>query len=218
MEPELTLRAPRHFTMREAVMENLVAGGIALVSIFLVTSFFSLVAFVATRSGHLDHALLISICILWWISFVACSVLLLPLGCNIYTARLVRAYVDKPKNGGRSLIVQISLSPPLYDGTRHFMEDADDVGYLHFSEGGLTFVGDSISLNLPYEHIERIEDSNVGFRGLWVCGRRIRVYTRAVASYDSFEFLERQSFRLKTSQRVSGEILKALMMRTQLQA
>ena len=107
---------------------------------------------------------------------VAATAYFLPFGLgNAHVTRLVQSLhpaAGKTENG---FIVQLTLSPRIRSGLRAILDDADDIGYLSFTESGLLFQGDSVNLSVPFDHIEQVRPQNIGLRGLFVYGRRIKV-------------------------------------------
>jgi hypothetical protein len=102
--------------------------------------------------------------------------------------------------------VQLTLSPRIRTGIRSALEDADDVGYLSFSGSGLVFRGDSVKLSLPFDCVEEVRPHNIGLRGLFVYGRRIRVVISGLPNVDSIELAERSSLLLPTSRKVTRKL------------
>lgn len=90
------------------------------------------------------------------------------------------------------------------------MEDADDVGLLWFSEESLFFQGDHISLKVPYAKIKAFSRHNVGSRGLWICGQRIRLDVDGLADHQYVEFYERQSKTVQSARKISKLIVDEL--------
>jgi hypothetical protein len=90
------------------------------------------------------------------------------------------------------------------------MEDADDVGHLWITDEVLSFAGDHVSIALPLDSIQGVSIRNVGWRGLWVAGKRIRITANAVDGVTNLEFVERQSATAVSSQRISAAIIREL--------
>ena len=90
---------------------------------------------------------------------------------------------------------------PVQNGFR--LEDADDIGYLGFSATELRYHGDSVRLTVPFECIKAVMPQNIGLRGLFVYGRRIRVVVADLPETESFEFAERSSWVLPASRATS---------------
>jgi hypothetical protein len=211
MEPKLTVGEPRHFGTREVMLVNIFATGVALLPFGAMLAI-GIVVFVASlRFGLVPLGFFVCLGL-----FGGMAVLLLPFANNYYVARLVRRHIARPENAEDTFIVQIALNPRVYGGLRGFLEDADDVGYLRFADDGLAFEGDSVNVRLPYDRIDRIEDCNVGVRGFWVVGRRVRVYTKSLPPYCYIEFLEREGLSIRRTRQVSDSIIQAIMRGTRL--
>jgi len=138
---------------------------------------------------------------------VALTAVYLPLGQgNAYLARLVSSWGAEAPAGKPAFIVQLTLFPRLRSGFRALVEDADDIGLLSFTDSGLMFQGDSISLMLPFAQIRETSPQNVGLRGLFIAGRRIEL---SVSEFDRIEFIEiaeRSAWSLFTSRRITAEM------------
>jgi hypothetical protein len=142
---------------------------------------------------------------------LAASVIFLPFGFgNAYVSSLVRKMNPDAGQGPNSFIVQLTLAPRLRSGVRAVLEDADDVGVLIFNGGELEFRGDSIQLNLPLNQISRVRPQNIGWRGLYVYGRRIELIAPGLPNVESLEFAERSSWLLPTSRRITKQLYQKL--------
>jgi hypothetical protein len=135
---------------------------------------------------------------------VVATAYFLPFGLgNTHVARLVRSLNPAAGKGEDSFIVQLTLSPRIRSGLRAILDDADDIGSLNFTGSGLVFQGDSVSLSVPFDHIEQVRPLNIGLRGLFVYGRRIKVVAAGLPQITSFEFAERSSWLLPESRRIT---------------
>jgi hypothetical protein len=142
---------------------------------------------------------------------LAGTALILPLGLgNPYVARLVRALTPAPDKAGEGFIVQLTLWPRVRSGLRAVLDDADDVGYLHFNKAEMTFAGDSVKLSVPYDCIEEVRFQNIGLRGLFVYGRRIGVAVSGLPNFEWLEFTERSSWLLPTSRKITKQLYRQL--------
>ncbi len=211
MESRVVLRDPVHFRMQEVVSVNMFSTGVALVLLGAMVLVGVIVFIVSFGLGLILIGL--SVCLGL---YSAMAVLLLPFTNNYYVARHVRRSIPLPEGDSETYLVQITLSPRVYGGLRGFLEDADDVGYLRFTEEGFEFFGDSITIQLPFENIESIQDVNVGIRGLWIVGRRVRVSTSAFPPYVGIEFLDREGLSVRRTRQISESIIHALMRGTRL--
>jgi hypothetical protein len=191
------IRQPRLFTLGASVTVN--AYGLLLLTP-LVTSFL-----VVSLMKFSILTVLIPFLV------VAATAFFLPLGMgNTHVTRLVRALNPAADRGGQGLVVQLTLSPRIRSGLRAVLEDADDIGCLRFSEAGLAFEGDSVKLFVPYDCIERVQPQNIGLRGLFVYGRRIKVVASGLPNIGALEFAERSSWLLPASRRISRELFRRL--------
>jgi len=142
---------------------------------------------------------------------VAAMAYFLPFGLgNAHVARLVRSLHPEAGQGEDGFIVQLTLSPRIRTGLRAVMDDADDIGYLSFTATELFFQGDSVKLTVPFDRIEQVRPRNIGLRGLFVYGRRIRVVVSDLPQIRSFEFAERSSRVLPTSRAITRKLCERL--------
>jgi hypothetical protein len=142
---------------------------------------------------------------------VAATAYFLPFGLgNIHITRLVQSLNPAVSQSGEGFIVQLTLSPRLRSGLRALLEDADDIGYLTFSGNELLFQGDSVKLCVPLDRIERVRPQNIGLRGLFVYGRRIKVVVSGLPQIKSLEFAERSSWLLPTSRAITRRLHQRL--------
>jgi len=203
---QVTIGEPRWFRLREVliitagaqVFGSLVGGATGAGMALVVWSCASVDLSLA-RAG--TGALILSLVVGYF----------LPLGCgSLYIVRLVRRHIPRRDEQGAVFIVQLTLRPRLYRGVRGWLEDADDVGVLNLTDNAAIFTGDHVALSLPYRSITRISDHNVGKRGLWVCGRRIRVSSPQLPQYEYIEFMERAAMTIGACNRTSRDILNIL--------
>jgi hypothetical protein len=142
---------------------------------------------------------------------VAAMAYFLPFGLgNTYVTRLVQSLKPAAAQGGDGFIVQLTLSPRLRSGLRALVEDADDIGYLSFTETDLHFQGDSVKLIVPFDRIEQVQPQNIGLRGLFVYGRRIKVVVSGLPQIESLEFAERSSWLLPMSRATTRRLNERL--------
>jgi hypothetical protein len=143
---------------------------------------------------------------------LAVSAAILPLGFgNNFVVRLVRGVHPDAGKTPDSFIVQLTLSPRLRSGIRALVEDADDVGLLTFNDSALAFKGDSITLTIPRDQISKVEPKNIGWRGLYLYGRRIRVVVPGLPNVGSLEFAERSSWWLPASRKITKQLYQCLL-------
>ena len=127
-----------------------------------------------------------------------------------HLARLVRSLHPGAGQGEDGFIVQLTLSPRLRKGLRAILEDADDIGYLSFSGTELRYEGDSVKLTVPFDRITAVAPQDIGLRGLFVYGRRIRVTIAGVPEAESLDFAERSALVLPTSRAISRRLCERL--------
>jgi hypothetical protein len=145
---------------------------------------------------------------------VAATAFFLPFGLgNTHVTRLVRLLSPAAAQAGEGFIVQLTLSPRLRSGFRALLEDADDIGYLAFHGNELLFQGDSIKLSIPFDCIKLVRPRNIGLRGLFVYGRRIKVVVSGLPHVESVEFAERSSWLLPTSRVITKRLYQCFSTR-----
>ena len=145
---------------------------------------------------------------------VAATAYFLPFGLgNTHVTRLVQSLIPAAGKSADGFIVQLTLSPRLRSGLRAILDDADDIGYLSFTGTGLLFQGDSVKLSVPWDRIEQVRPQNIGLRGLFVYGRRIKVVVSGLPQVTSFEFAERSSSLLPDSRRITRKLAERLSAR-----
>ncbi|MGO8926790.1 MAG: hypothetical protein ACLQU3_07870 [Limisphaerales bacterium] len=142
---------------------------------------------------------------------VAATAYFLPFGLgNAHVTRLVYSLNPAAAKGEDGFIVQLTLSPRLRTGLRALLEDADDVGYLSFTGTGLRFQGDSVKLTVPFDCIQEVRPQNIGLRGLFVYGRRIRLVVSGLPQAEAIEFAERSSRVLPASRAITRKLYQRL--------
>jgi hypothetical protein len=142
---------------------------------------------------------------------VAATAYFLPFGLgNAHVTRLVQSLPPRAGQGEDGYIVQLTLTPRIRSGLRAILDDADDIGYLSFTGRELLFRGDSITLSVPFDHLEEVRPQNIGLRGLFVYGRRIKVVASGLPNIRAFEFAERSSWFLPDSRRITRKLSEHL--------
>ena len=142
---------------------------------------------------------------------VAATVYFLPFGMwNAHITRLVRSFNPAAGESEDGFIVQLTLLPRLRSGLRALLEDADDIGYLTFSGNELRFQGDSVKLSVPWEAIQLVRPRNIGLRGFFVYGRRIKIVVSGWREAESFEVAERSSWLLPASRAITRRLYERL--------
>jgi len=142
---------------------------------------------------------------------LAATAYFLPFGLgNTHITRLVRSLNPDAGRNEDGFIVQLTLLPRLRSGLRALLEDADDIGYLTFSGSELCFKGDSVKLSVPWENIQLVRPQNIGLRGFFVYGRRIKVVVSDWPEAEAFEFAERSSWLLPASRAITRRLYERL--------
>jgi hypothetical protein len=144
------------------------------------------------------------------VPFVAilATAFILPFGLgNPHVCRLVRSFCPEAAKGD-GFVVQLTYQPRMRSGLRALLDDADDVGWLSFTDKGVVFEGDATRFSVPYENVERVQGQNVGLRGLYVYGRRLELKIHGMAKVDSVLFAERSSWILPGSRRITRALWK----------
>ena len=150
---------------------------------------------------------------------VAATAYFLPFGLgNTHITRLVRSLTPAATKDGEGFIVQLTLSPRIRSGLRAILEDADDIGYLSFHGTELLFQGDSVQLSVPLDCIAQVQPQNVGLRGRFVYGRRIKVVVSGSPQLESFEVAERSSLLLPKSRAITKRLFARLSPKTRQEA
>ncbi len=188
---------PRRFTLGAV----LVVSGYGL--LLVLPLFVSILVVSLLKFGLLTVALPLAV--------VAATALFLPFGLgNTHVTRLVTSLNPAAGGSGNGFVVQLTLSPRIRSGLRAILEDADDIGYLSFTGTGLVFQGDSVKLSVPYQQIEKVQSQNIGLRGLFVYGRRIKVRVSGWSEVEWMEFAERSSWFLPASKRITRQLYERL--------
>ena len=197
----IEIAKPRLFSMGAVVMVN--AYGILL----LAPVFAAILAVSIITFGPLT--------VLIPFLVVAATAYFLPFGLgNTHITRLVRSLNPAAGKSGDGFIVQMTLSPRLRSGVRAILEDADDIGFLSFTGNGLRYQGDSVNLSIPFDQLAEVRRQNVGLRGRFVYGRRIKVVVTGLSNVESIEFAERSSWLLPTSRAVTRQLYERLSTKT----
>jgi hypothetical protein len=145
---------------------------------------------------------------------LAVTAFFLPFGLgNTHITRLVRSLHPGAGQNEDGFVVQLTISPRLRSGVRALLEDADDIGHLTFSASGLSFQGDSVRLTMPWEDIQLVQPRNIGWRGLFVYGRRIKLVISAWPEVEWLEFAERSSWLLPVSRAITRRLYERLSTR-----
>jgi hypothetical protein len=185
--------SPKAFTPRTIVV--IAACGLLLVTPVLI----SLMAVTLIKLGILTFLIPAGV--------IAFTAYFLPVGLgNPVVTRLVRSLRIDANEEMDGFIVQITMSPRIRSGLRAVIEDADDLGYLSFTDSGLVFQGDSVRLRIPWKQISDVRPQNIGWRGRYLYGPRIKICVAGIPNVEAVAFSERSSLLLPTSKRVTRKL------------
>jgi hypothetical protein len=204
MNMNIQISTPSSFTAKQVIVENLMS--LLPQIVFGASIGFGFVAFPADMFfllyyGKSLFGVLIPVCsLIIGLSFLFYAPLALMM--NFYIKSIVKK-AGLSFNESNEYASQISLKPRLHGGLWGVLEDADDVGVLRIDENQVSFTGDHINLCFAFSTIESVEKRNVGYRGFWLVGKRIRIYLKDTNEYRQIEFLERQSTTLIEAKRIS---------------
>ena len=147
---------------------------------------------------------------------IAVATFFLPLGFgNPYVARLARPLQPPAGEHEDIFLVQLTRQPRIRSGFLALLEDADDIGFLGFSESYLAFNGDSVRLKVPYEKVRNLKLRNAGWRALFAYGSQTVFEISGLPDVGSFAFAERASWHLPGSRKNAGEMYRRLAQKTQ---
>ncbi len=198
--PQLQVRPPTVLTLAT----GLVCYVYGLMLILPVTA--AMLAVTLIRFGPWTFLLpLLTIALVTWF---------LPLGFgNAYVARLLRPLQPPQQSSGQTFLVQLTLTPRLRTGLRGLFEDADDVGWLTFTDSAVVFTGDSVRLTLPFACVQRLERQSIGLRGLFLYEARSALRVSGLPQASSVTLAERSSWLLPASRRIARQLYQALAQR-----
>ena len=195
---KIEITRPRLFTASAVAVVN------AYGMLMITPIFFAIISVSVVKLGVLT--------VLIPLLALAATAYFLPFGLgNTHITRLVRSLNPSVGQNGDGFIVQLTISPRLRSGLRALLEDADDIGYLTFSARELCFQGDSVKLSVPWENIQLVRPQNIGWRGLFVYGRRIKLVISGWPEVESFEFAERSSWLLPASRATTRRLYERLL-------
>jgi hypothetical protein len=141
----------------------------------------------------------------------------LPLGFgNPYVVKLARSLRPTTPTTPESFVAQITFSPRLRSGLRALLEDADDIGWVSFTESGLNFDGDSVQLHLPFEYIRELRTESIGWRGLFIYGPQTVVGISGLPNASALKLAERSSWLLPDSRKNAQRLQNSLAAKVKL--
>jgi hypothetical protein len=145
---------------------------------------------------------------------IAVATFFLPLGFgNPYIARLVQRLRNSPNSPKEMFVVQLTRMPRSRSGLLALLEDADDIGLLHFTDSALVYTGDSVRLTAPYEVIREVKLRNAGWRALFAYGSQTVFSVASLPGAGTFIFAERSSCIFPTSRKNARRMYRALSKR-----
>ena len=152
--------------------------------------------------------------ILTWLiplTTVVLATCFLPFGFgNPFVARLARSMPTASESAPEGFIVQVTLAPRLRSGLRALVEDADDIGWLRFSDTELSFQGDSLNLSVPFAEIRSVKPQSIGVRGLFLYPS-LKVVVSSLPNVESLTFAERSAWLLPTARAKTRRIRHRLL-------
>ncbi len=140
------------------------------------------------------------------LAVMAVTAYFLPFGLgNPVVRHLVRS-LGVGANDEEGFVVQMTMSPRIRSGLRAVIEDADDLGFLTFTNSELVFQGDSVRLRIPWRQITEVRLQNIGWRGRYLYGSRIKITITGIPNLETISFSERSSLLLPTSKRITKQL------------
>ncbi|HLH54625.1 MAG TPA: hypothetical protein VKY92_13510 [Verrucomicrobiae bacterium] len=152
------------------------------------------------------------------LAIIALATFFLPFGFgNAYLKRLVEPLRPSgdPKEAG--YVVQLTRNPRQRSGLWAVIEDADDIGWLQFTDSAVVFTGDSLRLRVPYDRVRDLKKRNAGWRSLFAYGPQTMFSLAEMPEAGAFLFAERSSYVIPTSRKVGLEIYTRLQEKTSAQ-
>lgn len=187
----IEVRSPRYFSLGAVLVFS--AYGLAL----LLPALFSMLIVSSVPFSWMTYA--IPLCALGF------ATALLPFGFgNTYAERLAGRYKPQPIDGAPPVLVQITFWPRVRSGVRSVIEDADDIGWIYWTDSQLIFQGDSVSLRVPLTSLRFLRLENSGMRAMFLYSR-VRIETQEPVA-QKFWIAERSSWNLLGS-RATGRAL-----------
>lgn len=207
---QVEVRPPRAFGLKEVVIVNALSA---------VPSLACGLLFGAGVTGLVGAAWLALFCRtpLWWmliplVSLALCSCLLYFAPFLFFANYYIRSIAAKLDHATSEsdCVCQIATYPRSCRGIGAFLEDADDIGVLWVGDDGIDFKGDHLYLTVPHSSVASVHLSNVGWRGLWFIGQRIRLELYESEEFHALELCERQSSTVAEARSVSLRLFKAI--------
>lgn len=144
---------------------------------------------------------------------VAAVTCFLPFGFgNPHVAKLARSLAPPADNSPDRFIVQLTFTPRLRSGLRGLIEDADDIGWLGFSESELIFRGDSVQLSLPFDQVRQVTWQSIGARGLFLYPS-LKLEVSGLSKIETLTLAERSSWLLPAARATTRKLRDRLAQR-----
>ncbi|HCE42233.1 MAG TPA: hypothetical protein DET40_01625 [Lentisphaeria bacterium] len=207
---KLEIRQPVKFGMNEAVIGNLLSTVPSLVLGALIALGFVIppicLLFLLTRTTtpiiFILSVMFSAMCLM--AGFILFYFFPLLLNVNYYIKFIAGRIVSPPPEGAH--VCQISTTPKLCSGLRAVLEDADDIGYVTISADSVEFRGDSVDFSISGAEISNVGSCNVGWRGYWVAGRRIKLTINGHDRFKEIEISERHSWTIPGSRSLADQL------------
>ena len=126
---------------------------------------------------------------------------------NYYICSLVSHL--RANDGRTEYVCQIATQPRTCKGIQAFLEDADDVGIARIEDGVFKFHGDHSEISVNLYNVSA-ELHNIGYRGVWYAGRRIKIVLPPQDKFKSIEILERQCWSAMQSRKLMLQIFEKI--------
>jgi hypothetical protein len=207
---KIEIRQPDKFRINEAIMANLltfVPSSLlgALISLGFVVPPICLLFLLIRKTTLIIFILSLmfgAICLM--ASFIIFYCFPLLLNVNYYIKFIAGRILSPAPEGAH--ICQISMTPKLCSGLRAVLEDADDIGYLTISGDSVEFKGDCVDFSIPKAEISGVRSCNIGWRGYWIAGKRIKLTISEHDKFKEIEISERHSWTIPDSRSIADEI------------
>lgn len=198
--PPLVLRDMGWWGWRQVLFVNFI-GGIMSFAALAAWAAGIFLCFAAARQRSFTLFAMAILC------FVAMALPFIWMGVtfsNFYVRQLVTKRVPGREGACCEVVAQITFSPRLRDGLLGALEDADDIGFLWIYPERIEFEGATVSLNLPFSNIIRIEPNPPSARAVWLGGERFTALSLNLSKFSSIQFAQRSSTTFIESQRLAA--------------
>jgi len=123
--------------------------------------------------------------------------------------KLARSIQPAASSSQGSFLVQVTFHPRLHSGLRARVEDADDIGWLRFTDNALVFQGDAVNLTVPFERIQNVKAHTIGLRGVYLypC---VTMAVAGLTGVNTLTFAERSAWIITTARLLSRRLFREL--------